>query len=59
MRPGLAGTAAFAALAGAAGLTLQRSVLIQLKQQRASPPICCAKYSLGRFRLGIPTIEQG
>src|SRR5262249_34371686 len=27
----------------------QRSTLIQLKQQRASPPICCAKNSLGRY----------
>src|SRR5262249_34324240 len=31
---------------GAAGQMLQRSTLIQLKQQRASSPIWCAKYSL-------------
>src|SRR5690349_2060891 len=47
MRPCLAGIAAFAALPGAAGLMFQRSVLIQLKQQRASSPIWCAKNSLG------------
>src|SRR5439155_26972405 len=59
MRPGLAGIAALAALAGAPSVMLQRSMLIQLKQQRASPPICCAKYSLGHFRLGVPLNEQG
>jgi hypothetical protein len=40
--------ASLAALTEAAGLMLQRSTLIQLKQQRASPPICCAKNSLER-----------
>jgi hypothetical protein len=54
MRPSLAGIAAFAALAEAAGVMLQRFVLIQLKQQCASPPIWCAKNSLGI----LPT-EQG
>jgi hypothetical protein len=54
MRPSLAGIAAFAALAEAAGAMLQRFVLIQLKQQCASPPIWCAKNSLGI----LPT-EQG
>jgi hypothetical protein len=47
MPPSLAGIAAFAALAEAAGVMLQRFVLIQLKQQCASPPIWCAKNSLG------------
>jgi len=46
MRPCLAGIAALAALAEAAGSS-QRSTLIQLKQQRASQPIWCAKNSLG------------
>jgi hypothetical protein len=46
MRPCPAGIAALAALAEAAGYS-QRSTLIQLKQQRASPPIWCAKNSLG------------
>jgi hypothetical protein len=45
VRPYLAGIAALAALAEAAGYS-QRSMLIQLKQQRASPPIWCAKNSL-------------
>src|SRR5262245_35603277 len=47
MRPCLAGIAALAALSRAAGLALQRSTLIQLKQTHASPPIWCAKNSLG------------
>jgi hypothetical protein len=49
MRPCLAGIAALAALSRTAGLVLQRSTLIQLKQQRASPPIWCAKKSLWAF----------
>lgn len=57
MRLCLAGIAALAALSGAAGLVLQRSTLIQLKQQHASPPIWCAKNSLGhstgRTRLSL------
>jgi hypothetical protein len=56
VRPYLAGIAALAALAEAAGYS-QRSMLIQLKQQRASPPIWCAKNSLGhstaRTRLSL------